>query len=96
MDEALVLDMCRNTNMEKKFVPELNPPSATFQGCRNVPVTWLRIFLIVDSVRSFAGYDHTKELIRIRWESPVDFSLLEKMIEFNIMDKGDCSTFWRK
>ncbi|WP_379147757.1 iron chaperone [Paenibacillus sp. sgz500992] len=43
-----------------------------------------------------AGYDHTKQLVRIRWESPVDFSLLEKMIEFNILDKADCSSFWRK
>lgn len=43
-----------------------------------------------------AGYDHTKQLVRIRWDSPVDFSLLEKMIEFNILDKADCSTFWRK
>ncbi|WP_018759057.1 iron chaperone [Paenibacillus terrigena] len=43
-----------------------------------------------------AGYDHTKELVRIRWDRPVDFTLLEKMIEFNILDKADCSTFWRK
>jgi uncharacterized protein YdhG (YjbR/CyaY superfamily) len=43
-----------------------------------------------------AGYDHSKELIRIQWDSPVDFSLLEKMIEFNILDKADSSTFWRK
>ena len=43
-----------------------------------------------------AGYDHTKQLVRIRWDGPVDFALLEKMIEFNIMDKADCSTFWRK
>jgi uncharacterized protein YdhG (YjbR/CyaY superfamily) len=43
-----------------------------------------------------AGYDHTKQLVRIKWDSPVDFSLLEKMIEFNILDKADCSTFWRK
>ncbi|WP_036718685.1 iron chaperone [Paenibacillus harenae] len=43
-----------------------------------------------------AGYDHTKELVRIQWDNPVDFSLLEKMIEFNILDKADCSTFWRK
>ncbi|MDQ8739213.1 iron chaperone [Paenibacillus sp. LHD-38] len=42
-----------------------------------------------------AGYDHSKELVRIKWDSPVDFSLLEKMIEFNILDKADCSTFWR-
>lgn len=43
-----------------------------------------------------AGYDHTKELVRIPWDCPVDLSLLEKMIEFNIMDKAECSTFWRK
>jgi len=43
-----------------------------------------------------AGYDHTKQLLRIKWSSPVDYSLLEKMIEFNITDKADCSTFWRK
>ena len=43
-----------------------------------------------------AGYDHTKELIRIKWSNPVDYSLLKKIIEFNIVDKEDCSTFWRK
>jgi uncharacterized protein YdhG (YjbR/CyaY superfamily) len=43
-----------------------------------------------------AGYDYTKELIRIPWKGPVDYSLLEKMIEFNIWDKAECSTFWRK
>ncbi|MGM1047797.1 MAG: iron chaperone [Bacillota bacterium] len=32
-----------------------------------------------------AGYDHSKELVRILWDSPVDFSLLEKMIEFNYL-----------
>lgn len=43
-----------------------------------------------------SGYHHTKELIRIGWDSPVDFLLLEKIIEFNITDKADCPTFWRK
>ncbi|MFC4306765.1 iron chaperone [Cohnella boryungensis] len=43
-----------------------------------------------------AGYEHTKELIRIPWNRPVDYTLLEKMIDFNIRDKTDCSTFWRK
>lgn len=42
-----------------------------------------------------AGYGHTKQLVRIPWGSPVDFSLLEKMIAFNILDKAGCSTFWR-
>ena len=43
-----------------------------------------------------AGYDHTKGLVRIRWGLPVDFSLLKNMIEFNILDKVEYSTFWRK
>lgn len=43
-----------------------------------------------------AGYDHTKELVRFPWDRPVDFTLLEKMIAFNMADKADCSTFWRK
>lgn len=43
-----------------------------------------------------AGYDHTKELIRFKWNRPFDFELLEKLIRFNIADKADCTTFWRK
>lgn len=43
-----------------------------------------------------AGYDHTKLLMRIQWNQPVDYALLEQMIEFNILDKADCSTFWRE
>lgn len=43
-----------------------------------------------------AGYDFTQELIRIPWNRPVDYSLLEKIIEYNIEDKANCTTFWRK
>ncbi|PWU70393.1 iron chaperone [Gracilibacillus dipsosauri] len=43
-----------------------------------------------------AGYDYTKELIRLPWNKPVNYSLLEKMIDFNIWDKANCPTFWRK
>ena len=43
-----------------------------------------------------SGYEHSKMLIRIPWDSPIDYPLLEKIIEFNILDKADCSTFWRK
>jgi uncharacterized protein YdhG (YjbR/CyaY superfamily) len=43
-----------------------------------------------------AGYDHSTELIRFPWDKPVDLTLLEKIIEFNILDKADCTTFWRK
>jgi uncharacterized protein YdhG (YjbR/CyaY superfamily) len=48
-----------------------------------------------DSIKQ-SGYEHSKELVRIPWSSPVEYPLLEKMIEFNIIDKADCSTFWRK
>ncbi|EMS72803.1 iron chaperone [Ruminiclostridium cellobioparum] len=43
-----------------------------------------------------AGYNHSKELVRIPWDGPVDLALLEKIIEFNILDKTGCSNFWRK
>ncbi|MBB6670731.1 iron chaperone [Cohnella nanjingensis] len=40
--------------------------------------------------------DHTKGLVRFKWGRSLDYSLLERMIQFNIQDKSDCSTFWRK
>ena len=43
-----------------------------------------------------AGYDHTKLLMRIKWNDPVDYSLLERIIVFNRIEKADYSTFWRK
>lgn len=32
----------------------------------------------------------------LKWNQPVDYPLLEKMIDFNIQDKANCTTFWRK
>lgn len=43
-----------------------------------------------------AGLDYTKELVRFPWKSPIDYSLIEKMIDFNILSKANCSTFWRE
>ena len=43
-----------------------------------------------------AGYDHSQQLLRIRWEQTVPFELLERIIRFNVEDKADCSSFWRK
>jgi uncharacterized protein len=43
-----------------------------------------------------AGYSASSRLFRIKWTEPVNYELLEKIIEFNIKDKADCSTFWRK
>jgi uncharacterized protein len=43
-----------------------------------------------------AGYDYSQQLVRIPWDRPVDYSLLEQMISFNIQDKAEYSAFWRK
>ena len=43
-----------------------------------------------------AGYAHTKMLFRIPWKDNVDYRLLEKMIAFNIEDKINTASFWRK
>ncbi|WP_088071550.1 iron chaperone [Gottfriedia luciferensis] len=43
-----------------------------------------------------AGYSATKGLFRIPWKEQVNFELLEKIIEFNIQDKAEITSFWRK
>ena len=43
-----------------------------------------------------AGYSATKGLFRIPWNKPINYELLEKMIEFNIQDKAEYTGFWRK
>lgn len=43
-----------------------------------------------------AGYSATKGLFRIPWNEPVNYELLEKIIEFNIQDKAEYTNFWRK
>lgn len=42
------------------------------------------------------GYAYTAQLLRIPWGQPVNWALLEKIIRFNMQDKADCRTFWRK
>jgi uncharacterized protein YdhG (YjbR/CyaY superfamily) len=43
-----------------------------------------------------AGYARSREHLRIPWTSPVEYELLARMIEFNIADKAETRTFWRK
>ncbi len=43
-----------------------------------------------------SGYDYTTHLMKLPWDKPIDYSLLEKVIEFNVSDKIDCTSFWRK
>ncbi|KGL43973.1 iron chaperone [Listeria newyorkensis] len=48
-----------------------------------------------DAIKA-AGYTHTANLVRFPWDKPVNYDLLRDMIAFNIADKADCETFWRK
>lgn len=43
-----------------------------------------------------AGYKSTKGLFKIKWTDKIDYDLLFNIIEFNIDDKINCKTFWRK
>jgi len=43
-----------------------------------------------------SGYSQSANLFRIKWDDPIDFSLLERIIQYNIKDKADCNAFWRK
>lgn len=43
-----------------------------------------------------SGYEHTKGLAKIKWTDEIDYDLLKRVIDFNIMDKANCTTFFRK
>ncbi|MGI2313730.1 iron chaperone [Staphylococcus cohnii] len=42
-----------------------------------------------------ARYSQTNNLFRIKWTQDVNYALLKSIIQFNIEDKADCTTFWR-
>lgn len=43
-----------------------------------------------------AGYSHGSNVFRITWQDNVDYELLKKIIEYNMEDKKNCNSFWRK
>lgn len=43
-----------------------------------------------------SGYTRGSHLFRVKWSEPVDYDLLERIIRYNMEDKADCTTFWRK
>lgn len=42
------------------------------------------------------GYSYTTNLFRIKWSDVIDYNLIQEIIEFNITEKADITTFWRK
>lgn len=43
-----------------------------------------------------AGYEQSTMIFRIKWDDIVNFDLLKDMIDYNLKDKVNCQTFWRK
>ncbi|TDM12736.1 iron chaperone [Macrococcus lamae] len=43
-----------------------------------------------------AGYSQTNGLFRIKFSDEVNYDLLRAIIDFNMEDKKECKTFWRK
>ncbi|MFI8684886.1 iron chaperone [Rossellomorea sp. NPDC077527] len=43
-----------------------------------------------------AGYSATKGLFRMPWKDPVNYALLEDIITYNIQEKAELTSFWRK
>ena len=41
------------------------------------------------------NYSLTSKMFRIPWDEEIDFSLLKKIIQFNIIDKDGYDKFWR-
>ncbi|MEG0276355.1 MAG: iron chaperone [Coprobacillus sp.] len=42
-----------------------------------------------------SGYSQSRNLFRIKWTDKIDYDLLKHMIQFNIDDKINCTSFWR-
>ncbi len=43
-----------------------------------------------------AGYKASKMLFRIKWTDDVNYDLLQRIIAYNMDEKAECKTFWRK
>jgi uncharacterized protein YdhG (YjbR/CyaY superfamily) len=43
-----------------------------------------------------AGYEVTTMMYRYPFHLPIDFTLLQAIVDYNILDKKNITTFWRK
>lgn len=43
-----------------------------------------------------AGYTTTRRLFRVRWEDPIQRDLFAEIIEWQLSEKADVTTFWRR
>lgn len=41
------------------------------------------------------GLSYTDNIIRVKWEDPIPYELIQTLIDYNIEDKIDHTKFWR-
>lgn len=41
------------------------------------------------------GLSHTDNIIRIGWNEPIPYDLIETLVDYNIEDKTEHASFWR-
>ncbi len=42
------------------------------------------------------GYSYGMMIVKIKWKEEIPYDLIQRMIEFNLEDKKECKSFWRK
>lgn len=52
------------------------------------------INMFLDDIKK-SGYGYTKGLVKIKWSEEIDYRLIKRIIDFNITDKAECTTFFR-
>ena len=101
-----IMDWIKHKFPQLEFKIAWNQPMFTYQGTFIIGFSSAKQHIAISpevkGIQVFskeinnAGYTHGSNLFRIKWNDAVDYSLLERMIQFNIDDKQGCTTFWRK
>ena len=53
------------------------------------------IQVFADEIRN-RGFEHGSMMIKFPWKQPMDYELLASLIDYNVEDKKDTETYWRK
>ena len=102
---TMILQDIKDTFPELEPVIKWNQPMFVTHGTYIIGFSVAKAHLAmapeVDCLEKFvseinqAGYQTTKQLVKIKWTDPVDVELIRSMVRFNIEDKQGMTTFWR-
>lgn len=102
---TMILQDIKDTFPELEPVIKWNQPMFVTHGTYIIGFSVAKAHLAmapeVDCLEKFAseinqaGYQTTKQLVKIKWTDPVDLDLIRSMVRFNMDDKQGMTTFWR-